>query len=174
MDPFRLRALIAPAMSSLFLVLSLCAFVVQRPQSVGMDIPILKVWVHPYKDCDFLSDRSIVVQLRNDGSTRINQTLVSPDELRSRLAEIYESREEKIVYILSDSNISFTKFANIYNKAVSSTSDLHVVLITSQLDREFQQCPPGSYCELDWRNQTYVPCVWSNIHTVYIPHRMWH
>ncbi|HEY1211138.1 MAG TPA: biopolymer transporter ExbD, partial [Terracidiphilus sp.] len=163
MDPFRFRALIAPAMASLFLVLSLCAFVVQRQEPVGMNIPILKVWVHPYKDCDFLSDRSIVVQLHKNGSIWINETRVSPDELSSRLAKIFESREERIVYMHPDPDASFRDFADIYNKASTSISGLHVVLSTRQLDNELQQCPQGSSCGLEWPDHTNEPCVWSNI-----------
>lgn len=161
-------------MASLFLVLSLCAFVVQRPKSVGMSVTILKVWVHPYKDCDFLSDRSIVVQLHKDVSIRINETRVSPDELRSRLALIYENREEKVVYILSDSDVSFGEFADIYNRVASSTSNLHIVLITRQLDKELQQCPSGYACGLEWHDHPYVPCAWANIPIVPIQHHLLH
>jgi len=174
MDPFRLRSLIAPAMASLFLMLSLCAFVVQRPDSVGMHVPITKVRVHSYKDCDFLSDREIVIRLRKDGSTWINETRESPDKLRSVLAEIYDNREEKVIYMLPDPDVSFQEFADIYNKAASSTSDLHIVLSTHRLDKELDQCPQGSSCGLEWPDNTYEPCVWSNIRPVRIPRHTHH
>ena len=130
MDPFRLRSLIAPAMASLFLMLSLCAFVLQRPDSVGMHVPITKVRVHSY--------------------------------------------EEKVIYMLPDPDVSFQEFADIYNKAASSTSDLHIVLSTHRLDKELDQCPQGSSCGLEWPDNTYEPCVWSNIRPVRIPRHTHH
>lgn len=169
MDLDRLRSLLAVPMASLFLVLVLCVFGVQKPPSVGIHLPLPKVRVHPYKDCDFLSDRSIVLQLHKHGSTFINETRVSHEELRSILVEIYENREERVIYILPDSDVSFWEFADIYNKVASSINGLHIVLSTKLLDGELHQCPEGSSCGLDWPDHTYIPCVWSNIRTVHVP-----
>jgi hypothetical protein len=100
MDPFRLRTLIAPAMASMFLVLSLCAFVAQSPAPVGMHLPLPQARMVPHEDCDFLSDRNIVVQLQKDGNIRINETQVSHERLRPILTEIYAYRAEKFIYIV--------------------------------------------------------------------------
>ena len=172
MDLDRLRSLLAAPMAGLFLILALCTFVLLRPASRGIQIPLLKVRAHPYKDCDFLSDRNIVVQLHNDGSTWINETRVSAGELRPRLAEIYENRMEKVIIILPEPEVSFGDFANMYNKVASSTSDLHIILRTRQLDKELLQCPEGSSCGLEWPDHKYVPCVWTNITPVHIPYHV--
>jgi hypothetical protein len=129
---------------------------------------MLRVRTVPFKDCDFLSDRRIVVQLHKDGSTWINETLVSHEKLGPVLAEIYEYRQEKEVYILSAPDVSFGQFADLYSAVSSSTSNLHIGLQTRQLRAQIQECPPGSYCELDWHGSTYIPCVWANV-PVYLP-----
>jgi hypothetical protein len=135
-----------------------------------MYIPMTKVRVHSYKDCDFLSDRSIIVQLRKDGSTWINETKEDPGKLRSVLAEIYEYRNDKFVYLISDPEVSFGEFANFYNNVASSTDNLHIGLRTREIDREFMQCPQGSICALDWPDHEFSdPCVYSNIQLVLIP-----
>ncbi len=170
MDLDRLRSLLAAPMAGLFLILALCTFAVQRPASMGIQIPLLKVRTHPYKDCDFLSDRNIVVQLHNDGSTWINETRVSAGELRPRLAEIYENRMKKVIFVRPDPEVSFGNFADIYNEVASSTNDLHIILSTRQLDEELHKCPEGSSCGLEWPDRTYEPCVWTNISIFPIPH----
>ena len=175
-DPNRMRALIAAPLVSLFLILVLCTIGVRRPASVGLHVPTLKVRVHPYKDCDFLSDRSIVVQIHQDGSLWINETKESREKLGPTLAMIFESREERVVYLLPSPQVSFKEFADIYNTIASSTSNLHIVLSTRQLDKELQQCPPESACALDWPDHTTVPCAWANvpITVVDVPHHVLH
>jgi biopolymer transport protein ExbD len=169
MDPNRFRSLLAVPLASLFLILVLCLFAVQRPPSVGMNLPLPRVRIDPISNCNFLSDRNIVVHLRKDGSIWINETQESPDELGHILTKIYENRDEKVIYMLSDPDISYGEFANIYNKVASSTNDLYIVLSTRQLNKEFQKCPSGVYCGLDWPDHTYQPCVWINIHPTLIP-----
>lgn len=158
MDLYRLRALVTAPMASLFLVLSLCAFVMHRPVSVGMYVPMARVRTVPFDDCQGV-DRSIVVLLHKDGSTWLNETQMRPDGLRSELAEIYDNRKYKLIYMFSDPDVSFGEFANFYNNVASSTRDLRIGLRTRQLETQLQQCPPGSSCGLDWPDHTYTPCV---------------
>jgi biopolymer transport protein ExbD len=171
MDPFRLRVLIAPAMASLFLMLSLCAFMVQRPEPVGMHLLLPQVRAVPHEDCDFLSDRSIVVRLHRNGNIWINETQVSHERLGPILTEIYENRAEKFIYIVSDSDISYGEFANLYSSIVSSTNDLHIVLRTRQFDKEVLQCTQDSECGLFWSGHGFSGvCIYSLIPPVNVPH----
>jgi biopolymer transport protein ExbD len=158
MDPFRLRSLIAPAMASLFLMLSLCAFVVQRPPSVGMHLLLPRVRTNPIDDCSGV-DRWIVVLLHKNGSYSINEEQVPVGELGSRLGEIYENREHKMILMFSDPEVSYGEFAKFYSTVASSTSNLRIDLRTRQLQAELQKCPPGGSCGLEWPDHTYVPCV---------------
>ena len=159
MDLNRLRLLVAAPMAGLFLVLSLCALVQQRPASVGIFIPMIRVRTIPDYDCPGV-DRWIVVQLHKDGSYWINEEQVPANELRPRLTEIYENRKYKLIYMFSDPDVSFGEFASFYNTVASSTSDLRIGLRTRQLQEQFEKCPLESSCGLEWPDKTYIPCVW--------------
>ncbi|MGD0832271.1 MAG: hypothetical protein ABR907_15120 [Terracidiphilus sp.] len=73
MDLNRLRLLVAAPMASLFLVLSLCAFVVERPGAVGMRVPMIRVPDQSKNNCSD-PNRSVFLQLSNDGRYWINLT----------------------------------------------------------------------------------------------------
>jgi biopolymer transport protein ExbD len=158
MDLSRLRALIAPAMASLFLVLSLCAFVLQRPVSAGMELPITQVRAVPYNDCEDV-DRDIVVLLHKDGSYWLNVEQVSASKLGLILGEIYENRKYKLIYIFVDPDVSYGEFARFYDTVASSTPGLRIGMRTRQMETVFQQCPQGSSCGLEWPDHAYIPCV---------------
>jgi biopolymer transport protein ExbD len=158
MDLNRLRSLLAVPLASLFLILVLCVFGVQRQPSVGTMVPLEHVRVVPHKGCDFVSDRNIVVQLRKDGSTWINETRLNGDKLRAELAQIFKYRQQKYVYITSDPDVSFEEFANLYSTVDSSTSNIHVVLLTPKMRALIQQCPPGGVCELIWHDFGDIFC----------------
>jgi biopolymer transport protein ExbD len=159
MDLNRLRVLVAAPLASLFLVLVLCTFEVQKPVSVGMRIPLTRVQMISDYHCPGV-DRTIVVLLHKDGSYWINETQVPAHELRTRLAEIYEDREEKILPLFADPDASFSEFADFYNKVASSTSNLHIILRTRQLQADLNLCPEFGSCGIDWPDHRYTPCVY--------------
>jgi biopolymer transport protein ExbD len=171
MDLNRLRSLLAAPLASLFLILVLCTFAaVQKPKSVGMYVPLPKVRSVPFNYCDFLSGRSIVVKLHKDGSYWINETRESPEKLGPRLTEIYGNRAERVVYVLSDPDISFGEFADFYSTIASSTSDLHIVLRTRQFNGDILQCTQGSECGLYWPSHGFSgQCFYPGIQPVKIP-----
>ena len=155
MDLNRFRLLLAAPMAGLFLVLGLCTFVLQRPGAVGMVLPLPIVRTVPSNDCVSIN-RSIVVLLHKDGSTWINETQVPAYELHSKLAEIYENRKYKLIYLLSDPDVSFGMFAGFYGIVASSTNDLRIVLFTRSIQAQSEHCPAGSCCSLYWPNHTSV------------------
>ncbi|MGA2890871.1 MAG: hypothetical protein ABSE51_22850 [Terracidiphilus sp.] len=158
MDLNHLGSLLAAPMASLFLVLSLCAFMLQGPRtvsgSVGMHVPTTRVRTIPLNDC--FDGRDIFVKIHNDGNTTINETRKRPDELGQMIAEIMQNRDQRVVYMLPDPDISFGEFADIYSRVASSTPDVHVGLITRQINKELRQCPEGSVCGLDWPDHGYA------------------
>lgn len=148
MDLNRLRLLVAAPMASLFLVLGLCAFVMQTPASVGIRIPITHVGTIPYDGR--ICNMQILAILHKEGVTQINETRIRPDELGPRLGEINQNRDWPAVCMLADSDVSYGEFANFYSRVASSTRNLHIGLVTRQLDNELQQCPIGKICGLTW------------------------
>jgi len=159
MDLNHLRALFAAPLAALFLILALCTFALQRPSSVGMYLPITRVRTIADYDCPGV-DRTIIVLLRKDGSYWINETQVPANELRPRLAEIYENREEKILPLFADPEVSYGQFADFYSKVESSTSNLHIILRTRQLQAQLGLCPAFGSCGIDWPDHRYTPCVY--------------
>jgi biopolymer transport protein ExbD len=154
LDP--LRSLVAPAFASLFLILFVCAFVVQRPASVGIEVPVLRVRAIPIKDCaDVLSDRDVVIRIQNDGSTWINETKLNPNVLRETLAKIYEYRQEKFVYMLVDREVPYSQFARIWGQAASSTPGLHIGLLTRQFTNQMKECSLESGCTEVWPKEPF-------------------
>jgi biopolymer transport protein ExbD len=151
MNPNQVRFFVAPALASLLLTLLACTFIVRRPVPEGLSVPILRVRAIPIQECsDVLSDRDIVVQIRGDGSTWINETKLSPDVLGRELTEIYEYREEMFVYMIVAPEVPYGEFVDIYDKVASSTRGLHIGLLTRQFRNQMEQCPLGSGCTEVW------------------------
>ena len=164
----RLCALLAPALVCLFLVLSVFTLAVQTTASTGVYLPITRVRTISFNDC--FDDRDIFVRLKKDGSTWINETLERPGKLGPTIAEIMQAgRTQRVVYVLTDPDVSFERFLSSYNEISTSASDLHVGVITTDIDRELRKCPPGSICGLDWPDHGYLhSCLVYEIQPIYI------
>jgi hypothetical protein len=138
MDPFRIRTLIAPAMASLFLVLSLCAFVVQRPEPVGFRIPMVRI--HRTYQHEFSCDgRFEFFRLTRDGKTWINATEIPEDQVRLKVAHLMENRAERVVYVMVDSELSYGQFAAFMDSIEGATDDLHIIVVSGEIRREFMK-----------------------------------
>ena len=96
MNMDRLTTPLLASLVGVLLVLAICAFELERPASTGMLLPIPKVGALPFAECDYVSDRDIVVTIKRDGGTWINETPVPLEELKDRLGDIYASRTERI------------------------------------------------------------------------------
>jgi biopolymer transport protein ExbD len=154
MDLISLRALLAAPLASLFLVLSFCAFVMQRPVSAGMNVPMTGVREIPSENCfSGLRDRDIVLRIKDDGSTWINETRLKREDIRSIMSEIYGYRAERITYFLVAPNVTYGEFADVFHSAASSTPDLHIGLLTRQIKEHLDHCPPGRGCTIEWANE---------------------
>ncbi len=59
-----------------------------------------------------LSDlRTVVIVLEKDGSLKINQDPVTEDKLGERLAEIFKTRAERVVFVKGDPDLEFAPVA---------------------------------------------------------------
>ena len=140
MDLYRLRALLAAPLASLFLVLAVCGFVIQRPVSAGIYIPVIRndPGSPQQQPCP---NRSILLRLTKDGRAWINGTELSPSQIAPIVAEVTENRSKRDVYVLADSEVSYGQFAEFLGKIVGSTSDLHVGLISGDMRKLFEEYP---------------------------------
>ena len=83
-------------------------------------------------------DRTIVVQLidrgaGNDPGVKINQEDATWDNLQGRLADIYKTRAEKVMFVKGDDAIPFADVANVIDIAHAAGVD-KVGLITAKIE----------------------------------------
>ncbi len=83
------------------------------------------------------TDRTIVVQvLRGGGQViyKINQDDVQLGDLQSRLADIYKTRAEKVMFVKGDSDLPFQNVAQVIDIAHMADPDIKVGLITAKIE----------------------------------------
>ena len=141
-----LRGLVAPGLASLFLLLGLCAFVVQTPVSVGIRVPIMRTHHNPDEpfDCD---GRLVVLRLTKNRSTWLNQTEIPDKLLEATVASLMRSRADRIAYMIVDRDLAFSEFVRFEDRITGATDSMHVVVLSDQALNE----PPGhkfDFCDL--------------------------
>jgi biopolymer transport protein ExbD len=171
MNASQLRFWVAAPMAGLFLVLGLCAFIVREPQaSTGLPMPIPRIRSHSSNYvCE--DDRQIVVRITEDGRLWINQTGMTPVELKTALKRINEYRSEHVAYLIAAPSTPYQKFADTFNVIRSSVTGMHVILITPRLQRYFEAIPRPMtlkelkeypICPLEWKENGYeAPSIYS-------------
>ena len=76
----------------------------------------------------------VVIQVRGDGTLRINQEPVSFDKLGARLEEIFKMRAARVAFIRGDAPVEFGVVANVID--VMHTSGIASVgLLTPDLEK---------------------------------------
>ena len=83
-------------------------------------------------------DRTIVVQLLDrgpgqDAGLKINQDDATWENLQGRLADIFKTRAEKVMFVKGDDNIPFANVANVIDIAHAAGVD-KVGLITAKIE----------------------------------------
>jgi hypothetical protein len=136
----QLRAVLAPSLASLFLILCLCAFVARRPEAAGIRFRLYPL--HPeVNDSGVCNARAIVLWLTHDGRMWINETEIPRAELTTKLDEIYENRVERRAYVVADSDVSFQQFADYLSRIAATRPKLDYVLLSGDLLREAENGP---------------------------------
>ena len=75
----------------------------------------------------------IVVQVREDGSLKINDESVSWDRLSPRLEEVFKERARRIAFIRGEAPVQFATVARVVD--VMRQLDLSVGLLTPKLEQ---------------------------------------
>jgi biopolymer transport protein TolR len=75
----------------------------------------------------------IVVQVREDGSLKINEESVSWDRLSPRLEDVFKQRAQRIAFIRGDAPVEFATVARVVD--VMRQLDLSVGLLTPKLEQ---------------------------------------
>ncbi|MBV9574331.1 MAG: biopolymer transporter ExbD [Acidobacteriales bacterium] len=119
------------------LVLIIIFMVINPPQPKGLDALVPQP---PPPDQPKNSDpsRTIVVQLIDRGAgqepaVKINGEDITWDNLQGRLADIYKTRAEKVMFVKGDDNVPFADVANVIDIAHAAGVD-KVGLITAKIE----------------------------------------
>jgi len=77
-------------------------------------------------------NRTVVVQVTNDGKVMINQDQSTWDQLGPRLADIFKERADKVAFVKGDDNVEFAQVARAIDIMRGSGIE-HVGLITAKM-----------------------------------------
>ena len=116
------------------LVLLIIFMVIQPTTPKGLDTLVPQ----PPKDQkqEQPNDRTIVVQVLNTGALptyKINDQAFPKDQLASELTKIYETRQEKVMFVRGDRNLNFGSIAEVigFGKQADVTN---IAIITPQVE----------------------------------------
>ncbi len=83
------------------------------------------------------NDRTIVVQVRANGAAApsylINETTFAKADLEPKLAEIYATRQEKVMFVKGDKDLDFSKVAEVIDFGHQAGVD-NIGLITPRVE----------------------------------------
>jgi biopolymer transport protein TolR len=119
------------------LVLIIIFMVINPPQPKGLDALVPQP-PPPNAPKNNTPDRTIVVQLIDRGpgqepAVKINQDDTTWDNLQGRLADIFKTRAEKVMFVKGDDNVPFADVANVIDIAHAAGVD-KVGLITAKIE----------------------------------------
>ena len=131
MDPSRLHLWLAAPMASLFLVLSLCACVLQRSNSTGIRIPMMKARAVPLNNCEF---NGFTVFLRSDGKLGggSRDLEVQPGGLASQIAEARENIADQTIYIIADPDVTYGQMVGLLARIHEAAPPDHLAVVVRE------------------------------------------
>ncbi|HXC95290.1 MAG TPA: biopolymer transporter ExbD [Edaphobacter sp.] len=83
------------------------------------------------------NDRTIVVQVQSNGAAapayKINETAFNKTDLEPKLAEIFATRQEKVMFVKGDKDLDFSKVAEVIDFGHQAGVD-NIGLITPRVE----------------------------------------
>jgi biopolymer transport protein ExbD len=162
----RFRTLLALPLASLFLILLLCVFARQRPASIGVRMPLLRL--RPPRQDISCDGRWVFVELLDDGTTEVNLEPVPPQNLRAMVGKLMEAHAERVVYLVPSRGISYARFVETLAALQESAPGTHVGVLSGTVRDAYIGQSTASILE-----RTYLPCdiVWpaSEFRTTMLP-----
>jgi biopolymer transport protein TolR len=83
------------------------------------------------------NDRTIVVQVQSNGSApatyKINETAFNKADIEPKLAEIFATRQEKVMFVKGDKDLDFSKVAEVIDFGHQALVD-NIGLITPRVE----------------------------------------
>jgi len=107
---------------------------------VGMDVNLPLETKSPSQQTP--DDRQIVFEYNADRSMAINKQVVKPEELQSRLREIFETRKEKTMFIVGDPTLRYGEIVAVIDAAKGAGVE-KVGIVTEGMRRGESVTPPS-------------------------------
>jgi biopolymer transport protein ExbD len=144
----QLRQLISPALIAILSVACVASLVDRRPAATGVRVALPPLKPVDWRTCP--DDRDVFVILKSD-QLRINETPISRDRLRPTLKGIFENRRSRAALLMTDPDVTYAQFADIYSEMQKSDDQLAIGLLTDGVKREVAQLGEGAAVRLDFR-----------------------
>lgn len=131
MDVERFRTLFVVPLASLFLILLVCVFVVQRPSAIGIRIPMMRVRSAPLTNCEF---NGFTVYLRSDGKVAggNRDDVVSMETMLSRITEAADNIQDDTIFVITDPDVSYGEFAKLIGEIHKVAPADHIGVVTRE------------------------------------------
>jgi len=89
------------------------------------------------KQQDQPNDRTIVVQVQSNGAAapayKINDTAFNKSEIEPKLADIFATRQEKVMFVKGDKDLDFSKVAEVIDMGHAAGVD-NIGLLTPRVE----------------------------------------
>jgi biopolymer transport protein ExbD len=79
-------------------------------------------------------DPTVVVEIKADHSMAINSDPVKPEDLQNRLADIFKTRAQKVLFIKGDKDLEYRYVAQAIDSAKGADPDMKVGIMTPKVE----------------------------------------
>ena len=79
-------------------------------------------------------DPTVVVEIKADKSIQINSDPVKPEDLQTRLADIFKTRAQKVVFVKGDKDLEYRYVALAIDSAKGADPDMKVGIMTPKVE----------------------------------------
>lgn len=100
------------------LLVLLVIFMIIPHKQTGLDAKLPQP--APPNDVRVEPELVVVVQVLGDGSLRINEERVTWEDLRSRLEQIFKSRDQRVAFVRGDAGVEFQMVARVIDVMVAA------------------------------------------------------
>jgi biopolymer transport protein ExbD len=152
----RLREALAAPMACLFVILILCVFAVQRRDSTGILVPMMRARAKPLSFCEF---NGFTVYLRSDGRLAGGRRdeEVSRDVILSRIREAQHNVQDDTMFVIADPDVPYGDFAQLIADIHNAVPPDHVAVVTRVARVEgisyrggVPEGPWADRCQFEW------------------------
>jgi|SRR4051812_2507968 len=127
----RFRTLLALPLASLFLILLVCVFAIQRSPSAGIRVPMMRVRQAPLTNCAF---NGFTVYLRSDGKIAggDREDVVPREIMLSRVKEARDNIQDDTIFVITDPDVSYEQFAELIADIHNVAPPDHIAIVTHE------------------------------------------